>query len=175
MPEQRLFFALWPAPDLVPEIIRIKQGLPPHGGRPPHPDDLHMTLVFLGAAGPERLPCVERAADAVEAGPFSLELDRIGYWLRPRILWLGSSETPGPLAGLVGQLQAGLADCGFRPERRPFKPHVTLARKARPVPPAALESPLQWPVREFVLAGSGLADDPPRYRVLRRWALDESP
>ena len=156
---------------MVQEIVRIKQALPEHGGRLHHPEDIHMTLVFLGAVEPERLACVERAAEAIQAGPFNLQLDQIGHWPRPRILWLGSPEAPEPLSTLVGDLQAGLADCGFKPERRPYKPHVTLARKARRVSPVTLEKPLQWRVREFVLAGSSLGDKPPRYQILKRWKL----
>jgi 2'-5' RNA ligase len=142
-----------------------------HGGREHHQEDLHMTLVFLGAVGPDQLSCIEQVADAISAKPFSLQLDRIDYWPRPRILLLGSSETPENLADLVAGLQTGLTACGFKPEKRPYRPHITLARKAKKVAAAALERPLQWRPREFVLAGSNLQGKPPRYQVLKRWKI----
>lgn len=170
-PGQRLFFALWPDPELSTEISRLAREVQGHNGRQHHPDDLHMTLVFLGAVGAEQLPCIERVADDVVARPFCLRLDRIDFWPRPRILLLGGSETPENLADLVGSLQAGLAGCGFKPERRPYRPHITLARKARKVAAADLERPLEWRPREFVLAGSNLQGKPPRYQILKSWKI----
>jgi 2'-5' RNA ligase len=173
-PGQRLFFALWPPAGLSQEIQRLGQRVQGHGGRAHQLADLHMTLVFLGPVKAEQLPCIEQAAAAIRAESFTLTLDQIDFWPRPRILLLGGSETPAPLAGLVSNLQAGLRPCGFKPERRPFKPHVTLARKARSVAASVLESPLQWPVDEFVLAGSSLGREGGRYQVLKRWGLATS-
>jgi len=170
-PGQRLFFALWPDAGLSREINRLGEEVQGHGGRLHHPADLHMTLVFLGPVDPEQLPCIEQVADEILAESFGLSLDRIDYWPRPRILLLGSSETPEPLAALVKGLQAGLVECGFRPEKRPFRPHVTLARKARQVAASTLEQPLSWRPHEFVLAGSSMEAEPPRYRILKRWPL----
>lgn len=170
-PGQRLFFALWPDADLSRAINCLGQEAQGHGGRLHHPADLHMTLVFLGPVDSEQLPCIERIAAGIRAEPFGLSLDRIDYWPRPRILLLGSSETPEPLAALVKGLQAGLVECGFRPEKRPFRPHVTLARKARQAAPSTLERPLSWRPLEFVLAGSSMEAKPPRYQILKRWQL----
>lgn len=170
-PGQRLFFALWPAAELSREFHRLGQAVQGHGGRSHQLADLHMTLVFLGPVEAEQLPCIEQAADAIRAKPFTLSLNQIDFWPRPRILLLGSSETPEPLSGLVRDLQAGLIPCGFKPERRPFKPHITLARKARRIAASVLENPLQWPVNEFVLAGSSLGREGARYQVLKRWSL----
>ncbi len=168
---RRLFFAIWPDAGLTAALAKISEGLPAHGGRAHHPADLHITLVFLGEIRPEQLPCVEQVADAIQGVPFTLKLDRVGYWPRPRIPWVGPAETPEPLQALVQDLQCGLQECGFKPERRPYKAHVTLARKARPIPAARLEEPLAWQVREFVLAASHSGPKPPRYEVLKRWPL----
>lgn len=173
MPEQRLFFALWPDDAVRRRVAKLARQLPVHGGRTLHPDDFHITLVFLGQVGAERLACVERAADAIRGEPFTLCLDRIGFWPRPRILWLGSDEAPIPLRGLVKGLQQGLSGCGFTPEKRPYAPHVTLARKARKIILPTLNAPLRWPVERFVLAGpaSGSDESPRRYQVLKHWSL----
>jgi len=71
----------------------------------------------------------------------------------------------------VAELWQGLAGCGFTPESRPFRAHVTLTRKGRSHPPQDLPAPIAWPVREFVLVSSLSVPEPPRYKVLQRWPL----
>jgi 2'-5' RNA ligase len=170
-PRERLFFALQPEASVRDGLQRIAASLPEHRGRPVHPADRHVTLVFLGETGPEQRACAARAAAGVKGRPFELSIDRIGYWARPRILWAGCSQVPGPLLELVQGLQQALVACGFRPESRPYAPHVTLARKAHKSAGGDLDRPLAWQVRSFVLMGSDLDAPPPRYRVLERWPL----
>jgi len=172
MAEQRLFFGLWPDPAARERLARLAAQYRPPGGRPHHPDDLHITLVFLGPMEAGRQPCIYRVADAIRAPAFSVRFDTLGHWPRPRILWCGPSETPEPLQTLVSDLQQGLKACGFEPERRRYQPHVTLHRKVRQVKTHRLEQSIDWQAREFVLAASeGGAPGEPRYRILHRWPL----
>jgi 2'-5' RNA ligase len=172
MAEGRHFFALWPE-RAVSEGLAREAGQAAMRGRPQHPEDLHLTLVFLGQIGDAQRRCIESTADAIRGEPFTLRIDGIGYWRRPRILWAGPGETPEPLSQLVFDLQNGLKGCGFEPERRRYKPHVTLYRKVTHADPRVIEPAIEWPVRAFVLATSGGgAPGEPRYRVLRRWSLE---
>ncbi len=172
MAEGRHFFAIWPDQAVSERIVREAGKA---RGRLHHPADIHMTLVFLGQISDAQLRCIEAAADAIRGQPFTLSINGIGYWHRPRILWAGPSETPEPLSQLVFDLQNGLKACGFEPERRRYKPHVTLYRKASRTIPRVIEPAVEWPVRAFVLATSGGgAPGEPRYRVLKRWSLGES-
>ncbi len=164
-----LFFALWPDAGVRANLLRLQQGCPASDGRLHHPQDLHLTLVFLGRVLSEQLSCVRQVAAAIVAEPFRLELNQIDYWKRPRILWCGPDRTPEPLQCLVHDLQQGLAQCGFEPEKRTYKPHVTLARKARPTSVQRLDESVVWQPREFVLAGSHSGSKPPRYHILDRW------
>jgi len=168
---QRLFFALWPDQSLRSRLNRLVRELPEHAGQHHHPDDLHMTLVFLGAVAPEQQACIERIGDEIQLDPFTLYLDQVDYWSRPRILCLGVSDPPSLLTSLLQSLQSELMGCGFEPEKRPYKPHVTLSRKAKQKYAFSLDSPIEWPVSEFVLAGSSAGGKPPRYQVLKRWPL----
>lgn len=167
--KQRLFFALWPEPALRRALQRVQAQF--SGGRRTHVDDLHVTLVFLGDVTMEAYPCVTRAADEVSAVAFDLELDRIGYWRRPRILWCGASSVPPALGKLVTDLQEGLTRCGFEPEHRAYAPHVTLARKARPMDERPVPEPLLWRPAEFVLVSSS-GGAPPLYRVVKKWRFE---
>ena len=176
MAEQRLFFGLWPDPAARGQLARLAEQFQPPGGRRHHPDDLHITLLFLGQVDDARQPCIYQAADAVQAPTFSLRLDTLGHWPRPRILWCGPSLVPEPLQRLVTDLQQGLQGCGFEPERRRYKPHVTLQRKVRHVKTHELEHCIEWQATEFALAASeGGAPGESRYRILHRWPLDGPP
>ncbi len=168
---QRFFFALWPDSYLRSHINRLVCELSGQGGQQQHPDDLHMTLAFLGSATSAQRACIERVGDKIQIKPFTLYLGRIDYWSQPRILYLGANNTPAPLASLVQQLQSGLTGCGFKLEKRHYNPHVTLVRKMKQKQTFNLDGLLEWPVDEFVLAGTHLGVKPPRYQVIKRWPL----
>lgn len=171
MAEGRHFFALWPDEGVREKLAQVARRAAARG-RLHHPEDHHITLVFLGQVADGQLRCIEQTADAICGHPFTLHIDRIGYWHRPRILWAGPSQTPEPLSQLVFDLQNGLKACGFEPERRRYKPHVTLYRKVAGAKAGVIEPAIEWPVGGFVLAVSGGgAPGEPRYRVLKRWLL----
>ncbi|MBL3598400.1 MAG: RNA 2',3'-cyclic phosphodiesterase [gamma proteobacterium endosymbiont of Lamellibrachia anaximandri] len=172
MADRRLFFGLWPERKVRDRLVRVGRQFGEAGGRQHHPDDLHMTLVFLGKVTEQQLPCVKSVADAVDVERFSLVLNRMGYWPRPRILWCGPEKAPDVLNDLVAELKQGLQSCGFEAEQRTYKPHVTLLRKMRGGESGLLEPSIEWEAREFVLASSGNGPDTPsRYRIIGRWSM----
>ncbi len=102
---QRLFFALWPEPELQQRLARAAAALLPHAdGRRVREANLHCTLVFLGAVEAAQRLCLEDAASLVRAEPFTLTLDRLGYFRRPQVAWLGCTTTPAALQALVAGL-----------------------------------------------------------------------
>ncbi|MCG8486869.1 MAG: RNA 2',3'-cyclic phosphodiesterase [Chromatiales bacterium] len=172
MPDQRLFFALWPEAEVREALLQQLSVGPQVKGRRHNPNDLHMTLVFLGQLQGRKLACIEQAAESVSGQRFELSLDHTGYWPRPKIVWIAPQSTPEPLIQLVDGLKQQLAGCGFEPERRTYRPHVTLYRKAQRITPWQLAKPSQWPVKEFVLASSNNpAPNQSRYKILQRWPL----
>ncbi|MCG7904584.1 MAG: RNA 2',3'-cyclic phosphodiesterase [Candidatus Thiodiazotropha lotti] len=172
MPDQRLFFALWPGADVREALLQQLSVGPAVKGRRHHPDDLHMTLVFLGQLRGRKPACIEQAAESLAGQSFELILDHTGYWPKPKIVWLAPQSTPEPLIHLVDGLKQRLTECGFEPEQRLYKPHVTLFRKAQRISPWQLMQPIQWPVKEFVLASSNNPQpNQSRYKILQRWSL----
>ena len=167
----RLFFGLWPDPVTRRGLAALARDLNIPGGRVVHPEDLHLTLQFLGPVPAARLAAVGAAADRVDGSPFELRITHTGHWPRPRIAWCAPGEVPGALSVLVRGLGEQLAAVGYPPEDRPYRPHVTLARKARGAPAGTLAQSIRWPVSSFVLAESLSVPEPPRYRILRRWPL----
>ncbi|MGB5248347.1 MAG: RNA 2',3'-cyclic phosphodiesterase [Gammaproteobacteria bacterium] len=182
---QRLFFALWPDPASRQRIAAVQTADRIREGRPIATANLHLTLAFLGNIRAEQIASIQQAAAQVVFEPFSLTLDRLGWWRRAGILWLGPSAWPAQLDALVRDLWLGMEAVGLRPQRRPrrrterhpFKPHVTLARKcsqARPATTGRLAEPIGWPITGFVLVESRLDPDGASYRVLARWGTGTS-
>ncbi len=170
-PAARLFFALWPPPAARAQLTEWTQTLHAAvGGKPPHPEDLHLTLVFLGGVPAHRLPELRALAAAIPFSSFRLTLARAGCWKRNRVAWCAPEAIAPLLARLVTSLEARLTAEGFAYDRRPFAPHVTLARNAR-CPETELSGKLiHWPVKNFVLAQSRSAPaGSPRYDVIGSW------
>ncbi len=99
------------------------------------PENLHWTLQFLGEVDDTHLHTVcQRVGEAAaEQELFSLSSRGVGAFPsieQPRTLWLGAKEGRDQLLQLQDKIEAGMADLGFRPERRTFVPHLALGRIA---------------------------------------------
>lgn len=176
---RRLFFALWPdesarrklAQNLAPVLAHIKRN---HSDvRPYLPEDFHLTLAFIGAATETYQVCLSQAARKVaereDNQPFSLEIDRLGYFERGKVLWAGCQSCPAPLARLQDTLVKALAGCGYEDKHRTFRPHVTLMRKAGRPQNLHSFTPVPWRVNGFSLAESLPVTEGPRYRVIEEF------
>jgi 2'-5' RNA ligase len=167
----RVFFALRPD-DRVREALHFhaQQLHRSCGGRVLRRENLHLTLVFIGDVGVERLDELKSVADAISATLFEFVLDRLGYWRHNRIVWASPLTVPGPLRELVTGLEGGLKQAGFEFDQRPYAPHITLLRDAHA--PAVLPPlGLNWPVGDFALVESARGARGVEYRVLARWDL----
>lgn len=144
----RLFYALIPAEREKQGIERWQEHLrtAAESGRFPPPENLHMTLQFLGDVPVERcaaLKAILRTA-AQNTPPFFMLLDTYG-WLPGKgqeRLWYLTGACP-EAAALAGTLGTRLMKHGFSLEEREFLPHITLGRRCRlksEVAPAAAES-----------------------------------
>lgn len=170
---ERLFFALWPD-DAVREAIAAQLPEMPKPAKPVPAANWHVTLAFLGDVPAEQRRAYEDAAGAVAGRPFDLELDRFGYFHRPRVLWIGASQVPDALRALHADLNGSLAERGFEPERRPFTVHLTLARKMLPPGDLPEPDPVPWRVTDFCLVRSELSRAGARYEVVRRFPLQQA-
>lgn len=166
----RLFFALWPDPDLR-AALRGRSELDTSliDGKPQRPDQWHVTLAFLGQVPGERLPAVRAAAGRVSLAPVTIKFDRLEYWRRPQVLCLVASRVTAGLQALVAQLHAALVKEGFALDARPFRPHVTLARKVRSAADSCLDPPLVWRADGFALVRSVGDPSGSRYEPLDWW------
>jgi 2'-5' RNA ligase len=165
----RVFFALWPDDATRAAISRATRAVVgASGGRPIAKERLHVTLAFLGELTDAGLKNA-RAVPPIPVGPFELNLDAVGVWPESRILWLAPTAPPDALPELEERLWDGLVEHGFRAADRVYRPHVTLARRARPVE-AAIEA-VRFPVRDLALVESFPDGRNVHYEVLERWPL----
>ena len=166
-PKLRLFFALWPDPRTRAAIAALAGRVAAEsGGRATAPDNVHLTLAFLGAQARESVAALAAAAGAVDASPFVLTLDHVDCWRKNGVAWLGAREVPPALASLHRGLAAALDEFGIADEGRAFAVHVTLARKITRLLRYRLSSSIDWPVDRLALVASETGNQGPLYRVL---------
>ncbi|HEX3983256.1 MAG TPA: RNA 2',3'-cyclic phosphodiesterase [Acidisoma sp.] len=128
----RLFVALdlpWP---LRARLTQLAVGLP--GVRWMTPDNLHLTLRFIGEVPNWRAEEIDLALHAIKTRCFPLVLTGVGLFEkagRVTALWAGIERSP-QLEHLQAKIETALQRAGLEPERRRFTPHVTLARLDQP-------------------------------------------
>jgi 2'-5' RNA ligase len=168
-PRRRVFFGLWPEADTAAAIVRAtKRAVRLSGGRPIGKERLHITVAFLGELNAAQLEGA-RAAPPIASGSFDLALDAVGFFPRSRVLWLAPRVVPNALYELERRLWMALEERGFAREPRIYRPHVTLAKRARAV--AEKVDAVTWRVEEFVLIESLPEGRGVHYEPLQRWPL----
>ena len=166
----RLFFALWPDDEVRARLERWSREL--HalcGGRTTRPENLHVTLAFLGSVEETQVAEVERAAGEVAPKAVSLVLDQPGYWKHNRIAWAGASVVPPELEALVSELRGALAKSRIGFDAKPFVSHVTLLRDAREPRAIPELAPIEWRLEGFALVQSVSLPQGSRYEIRKSW------
>lgn len=178
LPTQRVFLALWLPPALADMLSRTARDLTRgSGGRPTRASTMHLTLAFVGDVPHEQVEALVHLVPALQGTAFRLTLDRVGVWRHNGIAWAGPSIVPAPLTALRNAAEDALDRAGIPFDRRPFRPHVTLARRVGNPDPWAVDiGELAWDVSEVVLVRSGRdADGAARYEVLATGGLEAPP
>lgn len=167
---RRLFFALWPDESVRLALRRsARRVVRQSGGRPVPPANYHVTLAFLGGVPAAQLDAVLAAAAPIAISRFEMTLDTLGFWSRPRVLWLGPAAPPAQLPALAATLVDAMMSIELSIEKITYRPHLTLIRKSDPVPAGLAVMPVRWPVSDFVLAESVTRHAGPEYRVVERF------
>lgn len=124
----RLFTGIEIPADQREEIARLKVPLP-GGGRWLEPDDLHLTLRFIGDVDNEQATEFADRLETIDVDAFELRLSGIGVFggNEPRSLWTGVEQS-APLEALARANDRAARAAGLPPDGRAFRPHVTLAR-----------------------------------------------
>lgn len=94
-------------------------------------ENIHITLRFLGEIAPETTEKISRIIKNITFAPFKIEFQGVGVFpnlSRPSVVWTGISGEMQELMVVFSELEKGLKNLGFEPERRGFQPHLTLCR-----------------------------------------------
>ncbi len=170
--KKRLFYALWPDEAVRRRLVAVQRAYR-QIGRPVPGARIHLTVLFLGNADPERA-AEAGAAAAASTAPFRFELDTLGYFAKSRVVWAGASFCPDPLRRLHRALCRELRRRRVTVRRRGLAPHLTLFRKARPVRGVVDEPPV-WAADRLTLVSSELNADGPVYTVEAAWPFGRPP
>jgi len=124
----RLFVAIDPPEETIDRLREICIGLP--GARWNEPDQIHLTLRFIGEVDGGVFEDVREALAGIAAAPFEIVPKGVGFFpprKNPESLWVGV-ENPEPLVHLRNSIESALVRAGVKSEGRRFFPHIALAR-----------------------------------------------
>lgn len=145
-------------------------------GRPVPPGNFHITLSFVGPIDNRTLDRLCLGVDewllgqAAPAG--ALQLDRVGYWQKAGIYWLGASSCPEQLSAMAMKLASISVSHGARRDSKPFQPHVTLYRGCSGAPAAPSQMAcIPYSYRHFTLMESIQGKRGVSYQALQSWEL----
>jgi len=153
------------------------------------PENLHVTLLFLGEVDEREVPgvCKLVAQETARHADFTMSVETVGCFphaRRPRILWAGVGHGTQELCALHDGLEPPLEELGYRREERRYTPHITLGRvtsdRATSALVQALAGQAGWKGGEIEVAdlqvmSSQLTPKGPVYTVMSRarFAKDE--
>lgn len=153
MSSARLFIALWPDAGVRDGLAQWRDGWTwPRQATPVKTERLHATLHFLGQVQAGRIPELA-AALRRPFEPFTLALGESRLWPHG-IAVLEPFSIPDPLLELHAALGACVRRLGLATDARPYKPHVTMARRAAGAAPASGGPAIAWQVERFALMDS---------------------
>ncbi len=175
----RLFVAIALPDEARAALGRFASGLP--GARWIPPENLHLTLRFLGEIDRGEAEDLDAALSTIHAPAFTLAFDGLGTFgndRAQRALWMGAAAN-SMLDHLHGKVESATVRSGLPSERRKFKPHVTLARlKNTPIERLreylTLHGGIATPsfeVQAFTLFQSHLGEEGARYEALAEYPL----
>jgi 2'-5' RNA ligase len=176
----RLFVGLAIPPDIRQQLGAICSGLP--GARWMEDETLHLTLRFIGEVDGAMADDVHDALTRLAAPMFTLAIAGLGCFDQSGKVHtlFATVEKQQRLSHLRDKVESALVRAGLEPERRKFKPHITLARFRNDVPERFAAYLLThsrfatdpFLVDRFTLFRSHLSSSGPHYETLAEYALN---
>ncbi len=152
--------------------LAAREALEASDGRSVPAGNLHLTLAFLGAVTEPRISAVMAVASRIDATPVQFSFAHVEHWRRAQVLCATPEATPAAAVALAEALKGQLVTAGFAPDLKPFRAHVTLARKVRRASLALGMQPVSWSFSRFALVESRTEADGLLYSALESWLLD---
>lgn len=145
------------------------------------PENLHLTLSFIGDVSFDQLPVIKDTLEQVEFSSFDLDIKGTGYFgtkKTPKVLWVGIPENK-ELQKLQRLVVDKLRQAGFEMKSRKYIPHITVARISkcsyRQIAPIiqnfSLFSTDSFTAGQFNLYSSDLTPSGAKYSVVASFKL----
>ena len=126
----RLFVAINFNNETRSRLLALRDEL--HGksqrGKFTEPENLHLTLVFIGEVSPNKVDKIKAIMDIVTFDPFTVTIKRLGTFSRGTLWWAGLHEDK-PILVFQREIEHKLTLCGLEPDGRKYRPHITLGRE----------------------------------------------
>lgn len=172
---KRIFLALWPDESTRQQLFKVQQQL----RKEPDlrsasiviPENLHMTLHFIGSVSPEVVKALEHSLNSVQCNGFELKVNTAGCFSKARVFWLGLKNVPSRLEELERTTALCIRECVENYQLVPYRPHITLFRKVKTSMEQAIFPEISWQVKSFSLVESKTYPEGVQYRVLKDWLL----
>lgn len=177
----RCFIALELPREVINEVERVQQEIGKKNmfhGKFTEPENLHLTLKFLGENSEEKVEEVRKKLKEIEQEKFKAKLGKIGVFSRRfiKIVWMKISGQG--VFSLQQAIDDKMSEIGFEKEKR-FMSHLTIARvknvKDRRLFLQELDKikskEIEFEINSFYLVKSELTSEGPEYEVLERYDL----
>lgn len=172
--QHRLFFALNLPRTAAQALEQWRRPLPLVSGRWVPMANLHLTLAFLGEVDDAALDAL-LDSDMKGLRPFTLSFGELGYFSKPKVLFVAPTSVPDELTQLAEHCQRLQGRYGNAKKEQRYQPHITLARDVEPpVPPAAMPLAIQFDCRNVALMASHNSRDGVSYQEVASWPLQRS-
>ncbi|NQY62940.1 MAG: RNA 2',3'-cyclic phosphodiesterase [Alteromonadaceae bacterium] len=154
----------------------------------PHAN-FHVTLAFLGTISKEQQKILMSEASQIagqlraktkreikpqikKVQPKVLSFDHCELFKKPKVLFLGINASPQWLKLLAGELSACAKNIGLFQESRPFRPHISMYRKASGQQLTPLKKKLTIEISSFSLYQSISTESSVCYQPVKTWPID---
>jgi 2'-5' RNA ligase len=143
----RAFIAIEIPPEIKKAISAQTASLQQNSGRAVRwiaPENIHLTLKFLGEISPANLQMLTQTlqAECIEHSPFDITVASLGSFpnpRRPRVIWIGL-DIPPELNRLQRNIESVTSRLGYTTEDKPFAPHLTIGRVREQASTAEIQS-----------------------------------
>lgn len=147
-PLMRLFVAVNFTREVKDQILQVQEKLRAQcvKGNFSRPENLHLTLVFIGETPEEKIKTLCKIINGVKTPSFGVLFDRTGYFSHSgkELWWIGADpDSPGlpVLKSIHSQLTHSFEDAGLSVDARPLNAHITLGREIKHPKPIVLDCP----------------------------------
>ncbi|MGL4220897.1 MAG: RNA 2',3'-cyclic phosphodiesterase [Shewanella sp.] len=183
---QRLFLGFAPNDTQRQQLLQLQQSVTPQltlHAKPVSKANFHLTLAFLGLANQTQKTQLIESVDKLHRPRFTVQLDKLALWPKAQVCCLKGDRVSTALALLASQAQDLAQQLQLHQSEHPFRPHISLFRKAKSLSTfdneLLLKDLANTTITELTLAPEQLhlylsssSDSGVEYHILHSWPLE---